>query len=295
MSSWNTEMLQGQTAAPGNLSRLCFLQTWMSLTLALRHTELFLRAGLGEQSGLFYSRQHCSADNTHLTLRNRCTGLQDAQTSARAHCAASISCTKINWLEIERASRKTTNKHQTLHMHGPARSLHSYIIVPWCMQARSLHYTGESSAKWQLRHGQWLWWCQWQTQALLTCAPFLVALLLLPRVHRLRFDCFPLGFFAKISAGWSGGPGSHTGEEGRRGEERRGGAGSGRCRRCAGWLPREDTHKDTGMEASASRYVEFVLKGNATKFVEDGSELQGPAAVVLVFYSKWQWPEVAAV
>ena len=47
-------MLQGQTAAPGNLSGLCFLQTWMSLTLALRPlSELFLHAGLGEQSGAF--------------------------------------------------------------------------------------------------------------------------------------------------------------------------------------------------------------------------------------------------
>lgn len=59
---------------------------------------------------------------------------------------------------------------------------------------------------------------------------------------------------------------AHTpGEEGRRGEGG-GGAGPGACRRCAGWLPREDRHKGIWMEASASRYVGFCIKGKHHSF-----------------------------
>lgn len=83
--------------------------------------------GSESSQGLFYSPVKVrldmqpavtltAEDNTHLTLRNGRTGWQDAQTSAVAHCTASISCTKINWLEMERALRKTTNKHQALDM-----------------------------------------------------------------------------------------------------------------------------------------------------------------------------------
>ena len=71
-----------------------------------------------------------------------------------------------------------------------------------------------------------------------------------------------LRFLAKSSAGWSGGPGSHARGGGQ--EER--GAGPRGCGRCAGWLPREERHKGIWMEASASHYVRFVLKGNTTQF-----------------------------
>lgn len=84
-----------------------------------------------------------------------------------------------------------------------------------------------------------------------------------------RFSCFPavlrreLRWMERWS--WLTQPGRRGGEE-RSGAERR--AGPGGCRRCAGWLPREDRRRGTGL--TQLRHVTsdlssfFFLNGNTT-------------------------------
>lgn len=153
-------------------------------------------------------------------------------------------------------------EHTNTKLHTfPARLLTMYY---WCT-AHTL------STKLQLCRGQRLWWFQWQTRASLTCGP-------LPRSNVTpsagRFSSFPCGSPPRAPQDGAAILAHTAGEEGRTGEERRGGLGQGGCRRCAGWLQREDRHKGARMEASASRYVGsfffFFLKGNTTRFVEEG-------------------------
>lgn len=72
--SSKTEMLQGQTAAPGNLSRLYCLQTWTTLTLG--HSELFLHAAPVQQRRTFLPTRKSAS--THLARHDADTGGQHA-------------------------------------------------------------------------------------------------------------------------------------------------------------------------------------------------------------------------
>lgn len=134
-------MLQGQTAAPGNLSRLCCLQTWMSLTLGLRHSELFSPCRAREAVGDVSIHQEqcdkyaacCDADTggQHASDAQRPWGVtrlnmgaQDDKTRKhlpeRTAQHPSISCTKINRHSRRQPEpsgiRTTSKKHPEPHI-----------------------------------------------------------------------------------------------------------------------------------------------------------------------------------
>lgn len=155
--SGKTGMLQGQTAAPGNPSRLCRLETWMTLTLSVSWCELLVHAEPGVLKTVSCDAVWtvCTVSDAQRPVRvqtwtrrmtrreNICRRKRTAHQHHHHH--ASISCTKTN-----RQARKQpdpTTKSFTFHKF-PARGLHSLIICNGCCEPLcTLHAYGFSALR----------------------------------------------------------------------------------------------------------------------------------------------------